>query len=224
MCIERMDHHCPWLGQCIGAHNYARFLVMIFFVTLATIPPLFWSLRIVLYPGFLFWLHPMAFVCAAVMLLIGVFTGFLFVAHSCMLCMGASIVRHISRAQFHPNTSKFVDAGITTRQFWLHAYNEPACCQQRVPGFLRCLALCCLPCCAATGNLLIDGQPRGRRSLWRSLFSQAEQAAPQDSGYDLAAKWDDAAQARYFKHLLLAQHACMPEGEMLAEIKKVKSN
>jgi palmitoyltransferase ZDHHC9/14/18 len=36
-CIERLDHHCPWLGTCIGKRNYKYFLVFIWLVTLLVI-------------------------------------------------------------------------------------------------------------------------------------------------------------------------------------------
>lgn len=32
VCIERLDHHCPWLGGCIGKRNYYVYLLYIIFM------------------------------------------------------------------------------------------------------------------------------------------------------------------------------------------------
>lgn len=33
MCIHRMDHHCIWIGNCVGYNNHKYFLLLLFYVT-----------------------------------------------------------------------------------------------------------------------------------------------------------------------------------------------
>ncbi|CAL2029234.1 unnamed protein product [Caenorhabditis brenneri] len=48
-CIVKRDHHCPWMGQCIGVHNQANFFLFLFNVYLSTV--------LVLFVEYEFWLE-----------------------------------------------------------------------------------------------------------------------------------------------------------------------
>ena len=36
-CVERLDHHCPWMGNCAGKRNYIYFFIFLILINILTI-------------------------------------------------------------------------------------------------------------------------------------------------------------------------------------------
>jgi len=50
-CVDRFDHHCPYLGNCVGKRNYATFLYFIYSLKLGCLYVFAFSLSHIIYIG-----------------------------------------------------------------------------------------------------------------------------------------------------------------------------
>lgn len=109
-CVLRMDHHCPFVGNCIGTRNYGYFASLLIFVGLFGVGTMVDSIIYVVLGPWHWQSHPVPF---ALVCIVGFIVGFicclilgLSVFHAVLICRGRTTREVLRPARAAPGAGR----------------------------------------------------------------------------------------------------------------------
>lgn len=123
-CIERLDHHCPWIGTCVGKRNYKYFLFFLWSVFLQVCFGIgFGALHITYHlhdgadPKKLTMSQIISIMIMTLAGFLGIFVFFLFGYHQYLLCRNETTNENLKKTSASSAIPSTADASTTCAVF-----------------------------------------------------------------------------------------------------------